>query len=213
MCGTASKYRPGSIKDILVKPLRIWKQVWAWIIIIYQPSIYLQRRGLDYLEPDVLWEYESKCGRGSIKDFLVNPLCVAPPSFSAPASIQADLWVLEQASRCPSQYIWHNSDFIWNLSVFRRQLYTCTFEEVLPKTVPEHVCEQNSWNWDRLVASSHRLGGSCFACWDKRGVIIRWWARWPIMFFSGVVVCEWCVVVFYLLYIFLLKGWCWVLVK
>ena len=141
--------------------------------------------GLEYIEPDVLWEYESKCGRGSIKDFLVNPLCVAPPSFSAPASIQADLWVLEQASRCPSQYIWHNSDFIWNLSVFRRQLYTCTFEEVLPKTVPEHVCEQNSWNWDRLVASSHRLGGSCFACWDKRGVIIRWWARWPIMFFRG----------------------------
>ena len=115
VCGTASKYRPGSIKDFLVKPLRIWKQVWAWIIIIYQPSIYLQRRGLEYIEPDVLWEYESKCGRGSIKDFLVNPLCVAPPSFSAPASIQADLWVLEHASRCPSQYIWHNSDFIWNL--------------------------------------------------------------------------------------------------
>ena len=105
MCGTASKYRPGSIKDILVKPLRIWKHVWAWIIIIYQPSIYLQRRGLDYLEPDVLWEYESKCGRGSIKDFLVNPLCVAPPSFSAPASIQADLWVLDHANRCPVQYM------------------------------------------------------------------------------------------------------------
>ena len=141
--------------------------------------------GLEYIEPDVLWEYESKCGRGSIKDFLVNPLCVAPPSFSAPASIQADLWVLEQASRCPSQYIWHNSDFIWNLSVFRRQSYTCVFEEVLPKTIPEHVCEKHSSNWDRLVASSRRLGGSCFACWDKRGVIIRWWARWPIMFFLG----------------------------